>query len=48
MFKVLQGKDWPEAPTETKNELEFQSATWSHYKRHNTVEFLVCVFPIQQ
>ena len=29
---------------ETKTKLEFQSATWSHYKHHKTAEFLVCVF----
>ena len=29
---------------ETKNKLKFQSATWSHYKHHDTAEFLVCVF----
>ena len=33
-----------EAFTETKNKLEFQIATWSSYKYHNTVEFLVYVF----
>ena len=25
--------------------LELQSATWSEYKHHNTIKFLVCVGP---
>ena len=36
------GKDCSETFIETKNKLE--SATWSHYKHHNTAGFLVCVF----
>ena len=30
---------------ETPKSLELQSATWSEYKHHNTVKFLVCVAP---
>ena len=29
----------------TPKSLELQSATWSEYKPHNTVKFLVCVAP---
>ena len=32
--------------TETRN--KYESAIWSHYKHHNTAEFLVCVFLIHQ
>ena len=30
---------------ETPKNLELQSATWSEYKHHNTIKFLVCVAP---
>ena len=37
--------DCSEIFTETPKNLELQSATWSDYKHHNTLKFLVCVAP---
>ena len=37
--------DCSEIFTETPKHLELQSATWSEYKHHNTLKFLVCVAP---
>ena len=45
ILKTLLEKDYSEIFTETLKKLQFQSATWSDYKPHNTVEFLVCVVP---
>ena len=39
------GKHGSETFIETPQKLEFQSATWSDYKPHNTVEFVGCVVP---
>ena len=45
-FKNLIGIiDCTEVFVETPKSLELQSATWSEYKHHNTVKFLVCVAP---
>ena len=30
---------------ETPKKIELQSATWSEYKHHNTLKFLVCIAP---
>ena len=37
--------DCSEVFIETPKNLELQSATWSEYKHHNTIKFLVCVHP---
>ena len=37
--------DCSEIFTEAQKNLELQSATWSAYKCHNTLKFLVCVAP---
>ena len=37
--------DCSEIFMETPKNLEVQSATWSEYKHHNTLKFLVCVAP---
>ena len=37
--------DCSEIFIETPKNLELQSATWSDYKHHNTLKFLVCVAP---
>ena len=37
--------DCSEIFIETPKDLEMQSATWSEYKHHNTVKFLICVAP---
>ena len=37
--------DCSEIFIETPKSLELQSATWSDYKHHNTMKFLVCVAP---
>ena len=37
--------DCSEIFIETPKNLELQSATWSDYKHHNTLTFLVCVAP---
>ena len=37
--------DCSEIFIETPKSLELQSATWSDYKHHNTVKFLICVAP---
>lgn len=45
-FKSLTGIiDCSEIFIETPKDLELQSATWSDYKHHNTLKFLVCVAP---
>ena len=45
-FKNLIGiVDFTEVFIETTKSLELQSATWSEYKHHKTVKFLVCVAP---
>ena len=45
-FKNLIGIiDCTEVFNETPKSLELQSATWSEYKHHNIVNFLVCVAP---
>ena len=42
IFKSSWGKYGSEKLIETKNKLEFPSATSSGYKHHNTGKFLVC------
>ena len=37
--------DYSEIFIESPKNLELQSATWSEYKHHNTLKFLVCVTP---
>ena len=37
--------DYSEIFIETPKNLELQSATWSDYKHHNTLKFLICVAP---
>ena len=37
--------DCSEIFIETPKNLELQSATWSEYKHHNTLMFLVCLSP---
>ena len=37
--------DCSEVFIETPKNLEFQSSSWSEYKHHNTVKFLICVAP---
>ena len=45
-FKNLFGIiDCSEIFIETSKDLEMQSTTWSEYKHHNTVKFLICVAP---
>ena len=45
-FKNLCGIiDCSEIFIDTPKDLEMQSATWSEYKHHNTVKFLICVAP---
>ena len=45
-FKNLLGiTGCTEVFNETPKSLELQSTTWSEYKHHNTVKFLVCVAP---
>ena len=45
-FKNLIGIiDCTEVFIETPKSLELQRATWSEYKHHNTVKFVVCVAP---
>jgi len=45
-FKNLVGIiDCSEIFIETPKDLELQSVTWSDYKHHNTLKFLICVAP---
>ena len=44
-IKNLTRKDCAEVFVETKINWDCKGATWSGYKHHKAVEFLVCVFP---
>ena len=45
LFTSAWGKKWKDcSETFIETKIKYESAIWSHYKHHNTAEFVVCVF----